>query len=277
MSSHDIHDISQLLDRKAAESKSSRQKLDDALQEARRTEAVWNRLLEAQRYGRSAEIVGIFRKESDVFGRLRDTQDEAVPMLESLFKESENQAKNTARRFATFFPEACDAAGLDLSQSSRHPKYSLQEFIQLVVDERKLEAQVTPRDANSTSIPLDIEVLVAHLQAEVGRLFNTKRDPKNFLAGLRKAYQAVLREEKKALGDELPLRRVANRLSKNRKHFRYDEFNIDLGNIIQSGKTSIENVRLHLNHTRDTRQGMLLYGLERSGYVGFISFKHEAS
>ena len=70
---------------------------------------------------------------------------------------------------------------------------------------------------------------------------------------------------------------VANRLSKNWARFRYDEFNVDLGNAVRSGETSIDKDRLHLNHTRDTRQGMLLHGLERSGYVGFISFKSEGS
>ena len=126
-------------------------------------------------------------------------------------------------------------------------------------------------------MPLDIDPLVMHLQAEIARLFETKRDPKRFLAGLRKAYEAVLREEKKSPGDELPLRRVVNRLSKNRARFRYDEFNVDLGDAVRLGKTSIDKVQIHLNHTRDTRQGMLLHGLERSGYMGFISFKLQGS
>lgn len=277
MSGTDLRFLPQLLERKAAEAKSKRRELDAALEEVRRAEVVWKRLVEAQKGGRSAEIVSIFRKESDVFARLRDKDDEAVPQLEALYKESEEEAKNTARRFATLFPKACDSAGIELDFSSRHPKYSIREFIQTVVDERKLEAQVTPRDAKSASIPLDVDPLVAHLQAEVRRLFETKRDPKRFLRGLRKAYKAVLREEKKSPGDELPLRRVANRLSKNWARFRYDEFNVDLGNAVRSGETSIDKDRLHLNHTRDTRQGMLLYGLEHGGYVGFISFKLEAS
>ncbi|MCH8218271.1 MAG: hypothetical protein IH892_16050 [Planctomycetes bacterium] len=190
------------------------------------------------------------------------------------------EPENWVERVAVFWGAgqegwACDAAGVELDSNSRHPKYSIREFIQTVVDERKLEAQVTPRDAKSATIPLDVDPLVAHLQAEVRRLFETQRDPKRFLGGLRKAYKAALREEKKSPGDELPLRRVANRLSKNWARFRYDEFNVDLGNAVRSGKTSIDKDRLHLNHTRDTRQGMLLYGLEPSGYVGFISFKPE--
>ena len=277
MSGADLRVLPQLLERKAAEARSKRREFAAALEEAQRAEEVWKRLLEAQGEGRSAEVVRIFRKESAVFARLRDKDDEAVPQLEALYRESEEEAKNTARRFATLFPNACDAAGIELDLSSRHPKYSIREFIQTVVDEPNLEAQVTPRDAKPAAIPLDVDPLVAHLQAEVRRLFETKRDPKRFLRGLRKSYKAVLREEKKSPGDELPLRRVANRLSKNWVRFRYDEFNVDLGNAVRSGETSIDKDRLHLNHTRDTRQGMLLHGLERSGYVGYISFKPEGS
>ncbi len=277
MSGPDPRVLRQLIERKSTEARSRRRDLATAFEEARRVEEVWKRLLEAQKESRSAEIVSIFRKDSDVFTRLREQGDEAIAQLEALYRESEEAAKNTARPFTSLFPKACDAMGIALDSSSRHPKYSIREFIQIVVDERKLEGQVTPRDANTVTIPLDVDPLVACLRTEVRRLFETKRDPKRFLAGLRKAYQAVLREEKKSPGDELPLRRVANRLSKNWARFRYDEFNVDLGNAVCSGQTSIEKVRLHLNHTRDTRQGMLLYGLERSGYVGFISFKAEGS
>ena len=277
MSGTDLHLLPQLLERKAAEARLKRQDLTAALEDARRGEEVWKRLVDAQRHGHSAQVVSVFRNASDVFAQLRERNDEAVPLLESLYRASEEKATDTARRFATLFPKACDTAGIEIDSRSRHPKYSIREFIQTLVDERKLETQVTPRDANSVTIPLDVDPLVAYLQTEVRRLFETKRDPKRFLAGLRKAYQAVLREEKKSSGDELPLRRVANRLSKNLTHFRYDEFNVDLGNLVRSGETSIDKVRLHLNHTRDTRQGMLLYGLERSGYLGFISFKAEGS
>ena len=277
MTSADLHILPQLLERKAAEARSKRLNLAAALEAAQRAEEVWQRLLKAQRHDHSAEIVSVFRTETDVFARLRENEDEAVPLLESLYRASDETATDTARRFVSLFPKACDAAGIEIDPRSRHPKYSIRGFIQTFVDERNLEAQVKPRDATSITIPLDVDPLVAHLQAEVKRLFETKRDSRRFLISLRKAYQAVLREEKKSFGDQLPLRRVANRLSKNRTHFRYDEFNVDLGNLVRSGETTIDNAQVHLNHTRDTRQGMLLYGLERSGYLGFISFKPEES
>ena len=86
---------------------------------------------------------------------------------------------------------------------------------------------------------------------------------------------AILKDDNKPAGNDLPIRRVANRLSKNWNHFRYDEFNVDLGNLVRSGQTLIDSTRLHLFHTRDTKRGMLLYGLESGGYVDLISFRRE--
>lgn len=277
MSNLDLNLLPQLLEQKAVEAKSRRREIILALKKARRSEEVWQRLFDAQKSGYSAAIYNIFRRESDWFTQLREDNDEIIPLLELLYRDSEVKATNTVRQFASLFPNACDKAGVKLDHSSRHPNYSIGKFVHTLVNEQRLEVQVTPRDAKSVNLPADIDPLVTHLEMEVKRLFKTKRDPKQFLIGLRTAYHAVLREEKKSLGDELPLRRVANRLSKNRAHFRYDEFNVDLGNVVRSGKTKIDNVRLQINHTRNTRQGMLLYGLERSGYIGFISFKPESA
>jgi len=71
------------------------------------------------------------------------------------------------------------------------------------------------------------------------------------------------------------LRRLTNRLAKNLNRFAADEFNVDLAQLVKSGSLVIDGRRMHLNHTRQIRQGMLLHGLEEGGYVGFISFKKE--
>ena len=75
------------------------------------------------------------------------------------------------------------------------------------------------------------------------------------------------------MGEEIPLRRVTHRMSKNLTRFASDEFNIDLATAVRENELTIEGYQLHLAHTRNTRQGMLLYGMEGSGYVGFISFR----
>jgi hypothetical protein len=65
-------------------------------------------------------------------------------------------------------------------------------------------------------------------------------------------------------------------MDKNLNHFSADEFNVDLARLVGEGRVDIEGRRLHLNHTRNARQGMLLRGMEEGGYVGFISFKRDS-
>lgn len=226
--------------------------------------ASYSRLIEPVQHDHSAAVVHVFRKE---FRHILD--------LYSLYSDAEANAAITVRSFPRIFPPACQAAGIDLDPTSRHPEYTIRGFITISIDAKELKARITIRDAKTVTIPTDIDPLVVYLQKEVKRLFETTRDSTRLLNGLQTAYMAILKEEKKTVGDELPIRRVANRLSKNWTHFSYDEFNVDLGNIVRSGNTSIGRMRLDLYNTRNTTRGMLLYGLEDSGYVNLISFRQE--
>ena len=143
------------------------------------------------------------------------------------------------------------------------------------LDERGATATVVPRDGNETVVGLDLDLVVETLRAERTRLFDRQINPQSFLRRLVTAYNAILRTERRPVGDAVPLRRVANRLAKNLNHFAADEFNIDLSGLVRRGHTLVDGERLHLNHTRDRRQGMLLHGIESGGYVGFISFRPE--
>lgn len=220
-----------------------------------------------------AEIFHIFKKEAEFFDSL--SSDKAVSAeLEKLRANAEAKARENAKRFAETFAAYCEKAQMPLDTTSRHPRYSFAGgFIRVEVDERRLQAIVSIRDGANDPRPLDVEPLAKLLRKEYDRLFDRPFDAERFLPGVRKAYTAVLREEKRSIGEEVPLRRVAHRLSKNWSNFRLDEFNIDLARAMKSGQPDKEGYRLHLGHTRDTRQGMLLHGFEGSGYVGFISFK----
>jgi hypothetical protein len=141
------------------------------------------------------------------------------------------------------------------------------------VDEAKLSARVTPRDGTPTTIPCDIPAIAEHLAREDRRLFERDFDSDKVLKSLLTAYQAALREDSRDVGEDVPLRRVIHRMGKNLARFALDEFNVDLAQAVKQNKTVVEGHRLHLGHTRNTRQGMLLYELEGSGYVGFLAFR----
>jgi hypothetical protein len=82
-------------------------------------------------------------------------------------------------------------------------------------------------------------------------------------------------EEGRSPGDNIPLRQVTNRLSKNLNKFSADEFNVDLADVVKRNLLEINDHRIELVQTRFPRQGMLLHGLEDGGYLGFISFKKD--
>jgi hypothetical protein len=104
-------------------------------------------------------------------------------------------------------------------------------------------------------------------------LFGRDFDTDKFLKSLLTAYQAALREDNREVGDDIPFRRVIHRMGKNLARFALDEFNVDLAQAVKQNKTVVDGHQLHLGHTRNTRQGMLLNELEGSGYVGFIAFR----
>lgn len=244
--------------------------------EVRRRKEVCASLAKAIAYPSPLEAYRIIQGHPGVYEELCDRQEADARYLETFRNGWEEKVKDIVRRFPALFANACAEKGIPLDWDSRHPKYSIRDgFLQVQVERRELEARVTPRDGRSVILPMEVTQVVEHLLDEEKRLFR-KRAMKPFLRRLFSAYKRVLKKEKRRLGDEVPLRRVVNRVSKNSKRFRYDEFNVDLGRLVSKGETAIEGVRLHLYHTRDGRQGMLLHGCEGNGFVGHICFKEES-
>lgn len=266
-----------LLTSRAQEAEAAQQQARTAFEAAQRAARVWAALSDATHTQYHARIIEVFTQNADFFALLRRAHDPAIPHLEQLYKRAHEELDNLTRDFASLFDSACRSEGVTLDSTSRHPRYSIAEFVQIQIDERKREATLSPRDGATEGIPLDPIMVARSAKRLVSRLFDRPVDSKKFLRGLRKAYRAVLKEEKRKPGDEVPLRRVANRLGKNWKGLAMDEFNIDLARIVKNGEMTIEGERMHLNHTRDTRQGILLYSLENGGYIGFISFKKEGT
>jgi hypothetical protein len=168
------------------------------------------------------------------------------------------------------------AAGVLLDSTSRHPRYTVHEgFLHVEVDDQRLTATVRPRDGAEIVLGLDAAALVDVIRSEAQRLFARPLDHDDFLYRLWVAYQALLLEEERVVGDALPLRRLLARLGREGQPVSADEFNVDLARLVQSEHTVVEGHRLQLHPTRRTRQGMLLHGLEAGGYAGFISFGQE--
>ncbi len=188
----------------------------------------------------------------------------------------EPKSREATSRFERDFPALARSHGLELDRTSRHPHYTLmQRFIRVDVDERRCTVTILPRDGTPVIIGADAALAADRLAAEIRRITERPFDADGLARSLHTAYDAVLRAERRPDGDEVPLRRVTARLAKNLNRFAGDEFNYDLARLVRRGKTVVAGKRLHLNHTRNARQGMLLHGMEEGGYVGFLSFKRD--
>ena len=268
-----IERISQYLTEAETVEDTARSKLSEA-QECRR---FWTKLNEQLHLERPAAALLTSRTDGAklIDGGLVDRL--GATLIASIRDECEAAASQTARAFGRSFPDAVRNMGIEIDSTSRHPKYTVKQgFIEIAVDERNYTAIVTPRDGNKITMGLDVNPIVAALKEEVDRLFGRRypsKWPSEFLRTLFNAYTAVLRSEKRSPGEDIPLRRVTNRLSKNLNKFAPDEFNVDLAEVIKRDLLKYKDHKIELQHTRHPRQGMLLHGLEDGGYLGFISFK----
>jgi hypothetical protein len=223
-----------------------------------------------------ASVLLALRRNSEYTQKLRLSRDPIVTTLEEMRADALERAREDAKNFGRAFPEAIRQAGIEPDKLSRHPRYTFRQgFIRVELDEREFTAKLVSRDGEEILLGMDVRPLVERLVAEEARIFRRQFQPDQLLRSIYTAYSASLKAERRSEGDEIPLRRVTSRLAKNLNRFAADEFNVDLAQLIKCGKLVVDGRRMHLNHTRQIRQGMLLHGLEEGGYVGFISFKKE--
>lgn len=247
------------------------------LAQAERISQFWGGLLTHLRDANPSNVLLVLRREAEYIRSLANAGDPAWADLEEIRADAEAWARASAVSFGRDFPDAIRQAGLEIDSTSRHPKYTFKQgFVRVLVDDREFTAKVSCRDGVNVLIGMDVGPLVATLQREIARIFDRKLDADVFLRRLYTAYAAILRAEGRPEGEEVPLRRVMNRMAKNISRFVGDEFNVDLAQLVKSGSTTVDGLRMHLNHTRNARLGVLLHGLESGGYVGFISFKKES-
>jgi hypothetical protein len=273
-SKSDLTESVKVVEAEAARARRQVELARQQLEHAQRARGFWDDLVASLGRGHSAHALLLLRREAEV---VRDLQDEvAVRQLRELHNELRDRARTSLSSFAREFPAAAREVGIQIDNTSRHPTYTFnQGFLRLEIDEKNFTAKAAPRDGEEIVVGLDLSLVVERLRSEQTRLFERQVDAPSFLRSLHTAYAAILRAEERPEGDEVPLRRVTNRLAKNLNRFAADEFNVDLSRLVQSGDLVVDGKRVHLNHTRDRRQGMLLHGLESGGYVGFISFKAE--
>jgi len=166
---------------------------------------------------------------------------------------------------------------LDLALSV-HPKYQFcAGFLTLEIDDVRRIARLKDYEENLGNMLPDIDVIAQAITHHEARLFGRVFDGPKFLEKIRRAYSAILKKEKRAEGEAVPLREIAHRLADNEKSFRRDEFLIDLSRLSEKGPAEIGGYRFEFQQTKDINQGFLLYGPSGRGMVNLLIFRKVAT
>ncbi len=256
------------------EARSSAERLHNEWQAADGVRIFWDTLASYMAKEWVCHIHAHLDNEKERLRQWRTEGHPAIPALESIYREAKSAADNGMVSFPGDLERACTESNLQIDRTSREPHYTFQNgFLELDVDTGKHLAHLKDREAKLATVPADIGAVIEVVTAEHKRLFGRQFEGEKFLRKLRSNYQAVLKKENLRDGEVLPIRRITHRLGKNEKGFHTDEFLIDLSRLAEEGPLEIDGMRLDLQQTKDTNQGMLLHGVASRGYVGFIVFR----
>ncbi|BAZ03075.1 hypothetical protein NIES37_70880 (plasmid) [Tolypothrix tenuis PCC 7101] len=243
-------------------------------EEAANIQKLWEDITTFMQHGWLFHILDIMDKQDLLLKKMKVDNHPTISYLEEIYQFTQEQAtKIKPYNFPRDLQNACDAANLPLDRDSAHPNYKFENgFFQLHINDQKRTARLgNYESAKLWELPADIEAIVEAIKREHKRVFGREFDPKAFLKKLRKQYLEIIKKDKFSDGSSIPVRHITRQLSRNEKGFRTDEFLIDLSRLVEKGLIEIGGVRLELQHTKDTNQGLLLH-IETKRYIGFILF-----
>lgn len=244
------------------------------LKQAIDDEEKWRKLLEtvlADVPEAPAAVCDLLTKQGEVLRRREDRDPQLVSSLRDLYRQCSERALASAKDSVRLFTAAAETAGLQFDSSSRHPRYSLYDHaLEVELDERGLKATLSVRQGEKIRMPLDVAPLVRRLKEEHDRLFARDWRPEVFLSSLKKAYKPLAKK-----GDKVLLRDLAASMSKPKKP-RLDEFSVDLGRLLRDPVVEDGPTKVSVDQTRDTKNGLLLHGLQQSGYFLTLTMEERA-
>lgn len=268
------NDVAKIISREQKNAEVLSQRLKKEAEEARHTERFWNGINELASKGWSFHIMALINREQARLKHMRAEEHPAIPAIEQLYRLAKEDKKNVLRRYPDLIEKACQTAGLHIDRNSRHPKYILANgFFRLEINESKGSARLSDNEGKLGELPADLDAVIDLLKKEYDRIFKRKFTGGRFLKRVRKYYKDILKKEELSDGSSVPIRYITRRMAKNLKKFRTDEFVVDLSKLAEKGPFEIDGRKLDLQQTKDTKQGMLLYGAAARGYIGFIVFK----
>lgn len=267
------------LDVAARDATLSVNELQEKLVEAKRLSRILDDLAAFQKRSLPLHVKALCEKEKDFLKALREKDHPAIPAIEELYREMNARSIDAMRSIPGDLEKLAKSEGLAIDFSrSRHPKYCFESggLIEVEVQDKKLEAKVGTREGFLAKIPADSVAIIDIVKQEKKRLFDRPFAGSRFLADLRSAYSLAIKAKKAADGDPVPLREVFDLMTRkisSRKGYKSDEFLVDLSKLVLEGPGEIKGDRFELQHTKDTKEGMLLLGGAGSGMVSLLIFK----
>lgn len=240
-------------------------------------EAIWKALNDAVQKAWWCHVLAILEREREFFHRLRVEDHPAIPQLEVLFINAKKEADDAFFSMPRDMEKLSERLNLPLDMvQSRHPKYCFRDgFITVEINEKKRLAKLSTYEGKLAELPADITAIEEILDRENQRLFKRKFDGRKFLKQLRTAYLTLLKKEGRKEGEEVPLRQIMAELGKGNSGIRRDEFVLNLSWLTEQGPASIDGMKFQLQQTKDSEQGVLLYGPSARGMVNLLIFNKE--
>lgn len=251
-------------------------RLRDQLAEAEARLQFWSELAGFTEKDWPIHVCQLVEADADLLRRMRAEGDQAVPLLETLYRDAKDRSRRNIAAFPAHMERAAKAAGLPLNmEQSRHPEYYFHgRYFKLRVDDSKRRARLSTSEGDlGAAIPADVGAVLEKVASEERRVFGRKVVARPFMAVLRKAYMAEVKAAGESVGASIPIRRVMKRLQRAQRGFRRDEFLADLGRLVHEDRTAIDGYVMDLQQIKSPSEGVLLPGLEDRGYVGYIIFR----
>lgn len=272
---HLPEDKAKQLNKAADDARAQASRLKVEFDAATKADQIWSNVLRWTEAKWWFHVRALFDREVDFFDKLREAGHESTPALEIFLRLATEQTENLILSLPRDIELMAEQHHLPLARNlSRHPRYQFREgFITVDIDEAKRVARIRDYEEKLAEIPPDIGALAEILTREDKRLFGRSFNGGQFLEKLRRQYLAILKKAKMTDGDPVPLRHIARRLSENERNFRRDEFVVDLSRLAVEGPAQTGEFRFELQQTKDTEQGMLLFGPAGRGMVGLLIFR----
>lgn len=251
--------------------------LKQELKSATQGEGAWRSLNDEAQRGWWLHLLATMEREKEFLHRLRSENHPAIPQLEALFRHAKKEADDAFFDLPREMEKLAQRLNLPLDMiQSRHPKYYFRDgFLLVEIIENKRLARLSTYEGKLAELPADVAAVEERLAKEDQRLFNRKFEGKKFLKSLRSAYLAILKKGQRKDGEEVPLREIMAELAKGNSGFKRDEFVLDLSRLTECGPSSIDGMKFQLQQTKDSSQGVLLYGPSARGMVNLLIFRKE--